>query len=155
MMTSINDLRQIAGDVADLCELQVQLLAIDGKAAASKATASFVGLVLASAVMLASCTTLMVAGGWALHEFCLWPLSVGLATSALVGMALAMAMTVFAYRSSKNAVASLGETRNEFATNLRWFKSLLAKDTDSHDARESASYRQEEQFYRPQYDRAP
>ncbi len=130
-MSTINDFKRIARDVVELGELQIQLFAIDGKVAVYKLIFATVAITFAATLSLSAFTALIFAGAWALHEFCVWPMSVSLLTCGLIGLVLAMILVALGYRSVRQAANAMGETKSELVSNLRWMKSTLTSDDDS------------------------
>lgn len=119
-------IRHIFSDIADLADLQMQLLAVDGQEAARRGVAAVIWLSIAGVLLVSSTTVLLFSLGWILHETLEWP--VGLSLLAVAGAAMLTIGLVlfFAYLALKRAVGAMGETGAEFAENLRWLKAVLA-----------------------------
>lgn len=117
--------RHVLSDIADLADLQLQLLAVDGQEAARRGVAAVIWLSLAAVLVIATTTVLLISLGWILHEVAEWP--IGLSLLAVAGLALVGTGFVLglAYLSLKRAVGAMGETGAEFAENLRWLKAVL------------------------------
>ncbi|MGV3485708.1 MAG: phage holin family protein [Planctomycetaceae bacterium] len=127
-MSTVSGFKQLARDVTDLCELQLQLLAVDGKVASRRAGIAGVAVGLSLAIAVSAITTLLIGCGWALHESFNWTVGSSLAATAAIAVAVSAVLLWIAYRQLKKALAALDETRSEFAQNLRWLKSLLGDD---------------------------
>lgn len=117
--------RRVISDIADLGELQLQLLAVDGQEAARRGVAAAAWLSLAAVLLISTITVFLVSLGWILHETLEWPL--GLSLLAVAGLAVLGTGLVLglAYLSIMRAVGAMSETGAEFAENLRWLKAVL------------------------------
>ena len=130
-MTTIDGFKRIAGDVTNLCELQLQLLSLDGKVAASRAISAVVTFVMALVISLAAITSLLFAGAWGLHEYCNLKLSLCLLLSGGFGLLVAVVLYAIGYQFAKQASTGMAETRSELAANVRWLKSVLTSNVES------------------------
>lgn len=127
-MSTVAGFKRVARDVTDLCELQLQLLAVDGKVATRRGALAGLALGLALTISVSAITTLLLSAGWAVHEFFHWPVSGGLLLSAGVALVVVVVLVWIAYRALKQALGCLDETRSEMAQNLKWIKSMLSDD---------------------------
>lgn len=130
-MNKKSSLQQVARDVLDLCELQLQLLSVDSQAAKRKFTRAIVCGV--AAVTLAGSGLTVVIGGAGLLLGETTRLSPGVAllvvgVIAFVLVALLLATAIFAM---KTAAAAMAETKSEFAENLRWLRATLVSPQSS------------------------
>jgi len=116
---------RLIGDIADLCELQLELLAVDGKKACKTGFMAAVFLSLAIATAISVTTVLLAALAWFLHSSWDWSLVNSLLISGAIGALMSIALLVGTYLSAKYSIASLEESRGEFAQNLAWLKSLI------------------------------
>lgn len=117
--------RRVISDVADLAELQLQLLAIDGQEAARRSVAAVVWLAIAVVLLISTTTALLVALGWILHETVEWSMGLSLLTVAGIALLGTCLVLGLAYLSLKRAVGAMSETGAEFAENLRWLKAVI------------------------------
>lgn len=147
-MSTVAGFKRVARDISDLCELQLQLLAVDGKVAAGRSALAAVATGLALAIGVSSITTLLLAAGWALHELLEWRLSVSLLVAAGGALVAAALCVLIAYRAMKQALASLEQTRSEFSENLRWIRSMMSDDAASASPLPTANGRSGDRFSR-------
>jgi len=129
-MASVSGFKRIARDIAALAELQLQLLAIDGKVAATRGFIAVAAAAVAAVIALSSFTVFLIAAGVAIYEFASLPLSGGLLISGIVGLIVAVLLTLMAWRAFKQAFGAMEETRSELANNIRWAKLMLSSDDD-------------------------
>lgn len=131
-MSQLAGIRRVFRDIADLCELQLELLAVDGKEAVRHSLTAVVMAVVAVVFGLAAAIGAVFAIAHAFHENLGWTMSGSL--SAAVGIAAIIAAVCAAIGVSflKKATSALDETRAEFTENLRWIKaSIVAPDSVS------------------------
>lgn len=117
--------KRLIGDFADLCELQLELLAVDGKKACKTGFMAAVFLSLAIATAISVTTVLFAALAWFIHATWEWSPGNSLLMSGAIGALISIVLLVATYLSAKYSIASLEETRGEFAQNLAWLKSLI------------------------------
>ncbi len=82
--------QRVLTDIVDLCELQWQLLSVDGQEAKRRAVTGGVFVAAGGVVALASTTSAVLASGWLLHEQ--FALSVGVSFLITTAVALVVAM---------------------------------------------------------------
>ena len=116
---------RIVRDVIDLCELQVQLLSVDSQEAKRKLTKAGIFGAIAITLSGSALTTLMVGGGFLLHDVLEW--STGASLLAVAGgvFAIVIVFLLLALRAASTASAALAETKSEFAENLKWIKAVV------------------------------
>ncbi len=124
-MTQPSGFRRVARDIADLCELQAELIAVDGKAAARRSGMAAALLMIATVFGLSATTATVFALASLLHEQAQWTVSNSLLVAA-AGAAVIGGLLVYAgSRVMKSAMTALDETRSELAENLRWIKEVV------------------------------
>ncbi len=122
---------KVARDVLDLCELQMQLLAVDSQAAKRELVRAIVCAFVA-AVLVGTALTLLLAGvGVVLAEMTQLSVGGGLLVAGGVTMAIIAILLMVAWAAVKAASASMKETKSEFAENLRWLKATLVSPQTS------------------------
>ncbi len=141
--------QRVIRDVLDLCELQMQLISVDGQAAKRKLVHAVVCGAVAIGLAGSALTVAMLAAGFLLGEFT--DLTTG-GAMLIVSVTFFVIVAVFgwiALRSVLAAAAAMSEAKSEFSENLRWIKAtLVAPETsarnqlrrDSFDDRSSVSY---------------
>ncbi|QDT01839.1 hypothetical protein K227x_02080 [Rubripirellula lacrimiformis] len=124
-MTRNNSIQRVARDVIDLCELQMQLLAVDSQEARRKVTSAAILAAVAVLVGGSAITVLMIGSGLLLAE--MTDLSAGgaMMVVTLLALSLTALFLVFANKALRAATAALGETKSEFSANLKWLKATL------------------------------
>jgi glucan phosphoethanolaminetransferase (alkaline phosphatase superfamily) len=115
-------IRRVVRDVADLCELQLELLAVDGKEATQRSAAAFGMVLVASVFGLSAVTVAVLALASALHENWEWTLSSSLLAAAGIAALGAIMFAILSFIFVKRAVSAFNETRSELAENMRWIK---------------------------------
>ena len=123
--TDSNGVQRIVSDIVDLCELQWQLLTVDGQEAKRRAVKAAVVLAIAASVALASLLSATIGLAWLLHE---WSgLTEGLSFLIVSGAALLLAgiAGLYGLQLLSKAGESLHESRREFAENIRWLKGVV------------------------------
>lgn len=117
--------RRVVSDIVDLCELQWQLLTVDGQEAKRRAVQAAVVLAIAICIALASLPSVTIGLGWLLHDQI--GLSVGLSLLIVGSVALLLALIagMIGLRILSKAGDSLDETRRELAENIRWIKGAV------------------------------
>jgi Putative Actinobacterial Holin-X, holin superfamily III len=128
-MNQPSGFRRVVRDIADLCELQVQLLAIDGKVAAGRGGAAAVVLTIAAIFGLSAVLTCLLALASLLHEQAAWTVSSSLLAAAGVAALIGGLFALIGMSFYKKAMSAFDETRSEFAENLRWLKAAVAPET--------------------------
>jgi uncharacterized membrane protein YqjE len=120
-----NGVQRVLSDIVELCELQWQLLNVDGQEAKRRAVKAAIVLAVATCVALAGLLSATIGLGWLLHEQSEIP--VGLAFLMVAGVALVFAVLagVIGLRLLAKASESLNETKREFAENVRWIKGVV------------------------------
>jgi presenilin-like A22 family membrane protease len=128
-MNQPSGFRRVVRDVADLCELQVQLLAADGKVAAGHSGAAAVALTIAAILGTSAVVISLFALASLLHEQTEWTVSSSLLAAAGVAMVIGGMFTLLGTIFFKKAMSAFDETRSEFAENLRWLKAAVSPET--------------------------
>lgn len=114
-------------DVVTLTELQVQLLAADLESVKSKSIAPLVMLASAGLLALAALPVLLLGLGWLLVNLADWPQWAAFLTVSIAALVLAAGTGWFAWTRIKSAFGHLSRSRDEFAENVRWLKSILRR----------------------------
>ena len=134
--------RRVVRDIADLCELQVELLAADGKVATCRSGTAAALLVIAAIFGLSAAVTVVLALASLLHEQADWTVSSSLLASASVAVGFAACFAIVGFVVLKKAIAALDETRSELAENLRWIKAaVVAPETSPRSQVDESSFR--------------
>ncbi len=146
---SLSSFQRVIRDVVDLFELQMQLISVDSQVAKRKLVQAVACGSIALALAGSALTVAMVAAGVLLGEFT--ELTAGAAMLIVSGVFFVIVAVLgwLALRAILAASAAMGETKSEFAENLRWLKATLVSPQTSarnqlrresfHD-RTSASY---------------
>jgi uncharacterized membrane protein YqjE len=124
-MSQLTGIRRVIRDITDLGELQLELLAVDGKEAVRLGFSALVTALLAAVFGLAAVTGSVFAMAWLLHEKMEWSMSVSLLAASAIAAAIAAICGILGWTLLKKATSSLDETRSEFAENLRWIKAAI------------------------------
>jgi Putative Actinobacterial Holin-X, holin superfamily III len=124
-MNQPSGFRRVVRDIADLCELQLELLAVDGKVAARRSGAALALLVIAAIFGLSASVATVLALASLLYEQAEWTMSSSLLAAAGVAAVIGGLFTVLGTVILKKAKSALEETRGEFAENLRWIKAAV------------------------------
>lgn len=125
IMSQPTGIRRVVRDIADLCELQLELLAVDGKEATRKSTKALAILMIATVFGLAAVTAATFALASSFHEIAKWPMSGSLLAAGGIAALLAGIFAALSLVQLKKAMSALDETRSEFAENLRWIKAAI------------------------------
>lgn len=126
-----HSLSGLAHDAITLAELQCQLLAVDARDARRGGTKALVALGVGAILGLACLPVLLIAGAHALIELLAWP---GWVAYAAVGTAALTVAAILGWTGSRKLLRSLqtvGRSREEFLTTLRWFKQSLRPSENS------------------------
>lgn len=130
-MNTPSAFNQVARDVLDLFELQLQLLSVDSQEARQKAVRA-IALMAAGATFAGSALTVALGGaGLLLHELSGWSMGGSLLAVAAAVFVLVAAMLYTALSAINAASAALSETKSEFVENLKWLKAVLVKPETS------------------------
>lgn len=124
-MNEPTGIRRVVRDVADLFELQLELLAVDSKALARSGSAAIAMVLIALVFGLAAATSATFAVASALHSSAEWTISSSLAAAAGTAALIAGLFVIIAWQLLRKAMSALNESRSEFAENLRWIKSAI------------------------------
>lgn len=116
---------RVMQDVIELCELQWQLLAVDGEEAKRRGVKGIALLVCGALVLLAAFNALVIGVGYLLHEYFEFSIGIGIVISCGAFFVLALISCLLGARSLGKANESLAETKREFAENVRWIKSVV------------------------------
>jgi len=119
---------QLVNDIVSLCELQFELLAVDGKKAIEKGVIGLLTTVVAFAFAIASLTVLLGACVWFVHVAADLSLGWSLLTAGMIGFIVSAALLWVSFRTVKSAVAAMGETRSELSQNIKWLKASLLQN---------------------------
>lgn len=133
-MTQPSGFRRVARDIADLCELQAELIAVDSKAAVRHSGIAAALLMTAAILGLSATTATVFAIASLLHEQALWTVSNSLLAAALGAAVISGLLIVIGSLVLKKAMATLDETRSELAENLRWIKEAIIAPESSQRA---------------------
>lgn len=117
--------QRVMSDIADLCELQWQLLSLDSQQAKKRAIKAIVFLLTAGVIAFCGFAVAAVALGYLIHEQMQWPHSASMALAGLVFLVTAGLSAWFGSRQIGKANEALGETKRELSENVRWIKSVL------------------------------
>lgn len=118
-------MHRVLSDVADLAQLQLQLLAVDGREAGRRGIGAMLLLGVAGCLLIATVTVGLLGFGWVLHEMAGWPIGWSLLAMAAVACLITAAVLGLAYLSIKKAASALQETSAEFAENLSWIRAAM------------------------------
>ncbi|MCA9136946.1 MAG: phage holin family protein [Planctomycetales bacterium] len=122
---------RVTRDVVDLVELQLQLLAVDGQVAKRKAIQAVVCAAVAITLCVSTLTTILLGVGFLFHENLEWSVGASLMAVAVASLVIVTVMLVAATLAIRSAAAAMGETKSEFAENLRWLKGILISPDSS------------------------
>lgn len=117
--------RRVIRDIADLCELQIELLAADGKEATRRSGSAAVCVLIAAILGLATVALFLLGFAFLLHEQAGLAMSVSLFIVGGVAALCGVIGAAIGWTLVKQAIAALDETRSEFAENLRWIKAAV------------------------------
>jgi Putative Actinobacterial Holin-X, holin superfamily III len=124
--------RRVVRDIADLCELQLELLAVDGKVAANRLGAAVALFAIAGCFAFSAVTVTVLSIASLLHEEANWTVSSSLLAAAGIAALVGGIVITIGLVVGKKALESLDQTRTEFAENLRWIKAaIVGQDSDS------------------------
>jgi Ca2+/H+ antiporter len=118
-------IRRVFRDIADLCELQFELLAVDGKEALRYSITAIVMAVVAVVFGLSAVIGTVFAIATAFHENLGWTMSSSLFAAVGIAAIIAAVCAAIGVSFLKKATSALDETRAEFAENLRWIKASI------------------------------
>ena len=123
--------RQVTEDVVTLIELQLQLLSIDSRQAASRAVKAAIAGAIAGVFGLATVLIASLAAGWLIRQY--GGLSVGWSLLIIAGIdlvvaAIAVGLTVML---GKRAAGFMQESSAELHENMKTIKSILL-DRDAY-----------------------
>tara|TARA_R110002049_G_scaffold305056_1_gene501029 strand:+ start:77014 stop:77475 length:462 start_codon:yes stop_codon:yes gene_type:complete len=131
-MNNQTGFRRIIRDIADLCELQIELFAIDSQVATQRTKTAAVYLGIAFVFALATVSTVTLGLAAALYEMLGWSLTASIFGAAGCAAIIAVFLAVLAVFALQKAVSALEETRSELAENLRWIKAaVIAPETSA------------------------
>jgi hypothetical protein len=130
-MSQSSGFRRVVRDIADLCELQFELLAVDGKLAKRHSGIAAAILTFASILGLSAALTTVLALAAILHEHAEWTIGASLLASAGIAAFIGAIFAVVGSLFLKKAMAALDESRSEFAENLRWIRAAIVAPEDS------------------------
>ncbi len=118
-------IRRVVRDVADLCELQLELFAVDGKQATRRSVAALALLLIALVFGFAAITAAVFASAHWLHESAEWAMSTSLLAAGGIAASIGVLLAIVSWVFISKAMSALDETRSEFAENLRWIKAAV------------------------------
>jgi uncharacterized membrane protein YqjE len=119
---SVSDL---AHDVIELSELQIQLLTLDLKESTEKARTCLILAVVAGCILLGTIPVALFAlAEWLVWQF-EWARAGAFAIATVVGLATAAGIGAWAYAYVKKGLLSIERSRNELQRNISWLKSTL------------------------------
>jgi len=123
--------RRVIADIIELCELQWQLLTVDGQEAKRRAVKGVIYLMISLLSGIAATFAAVLAAGWLLHDQLGW--SVGIALTLVSGVSIVITglAGLMGTRTMVKANASLRETKEEFSENVRWIKQVVLEPHSS------------------------
>lgn len=124
-MNQTTGFRRVVRDIADLCELQAELLAVDGRVAADRSGKAAAMLMVAAIFGVCAVAASVFALASFLHEQASWTISSSLLASAGIAAVIGVLFALVGWTIWKQALSALDETRSEFAENLRWIKAAV------------------------------
>ncbi len=124
-MNQSSGFRRVVRDIADLCELQLELLAVDGRVATRQGFKAGLLLVVAAVFALSAVTVCLLAMASALHEQLGWTLSGSLLVASISAACVGAFLALIGLVVVRKAFNAMEETRSEFAENLRWIKAAV------------------------------
>ncbi len=130
-MTREQGIGRIVRDVVSLCELQWELLSLDGKVASDKVVKAGILVSIGIAILGSSLTVMLVGIGWVLYDVFEWPIGYSLLGVSILSVAVAAVLLAVAYASVNAAMSALSETKSEFSENLKWMKAVILKPDTS------------------------
>ncbi len=141
-MSQSTGFRRVVRDIADLCELQVELLTADGKVATRRSGTAVAILIVAAIFGLSACLATVFALASLLHEEAEWTVSSSLLASAGIAAIAGGCFAIVGFTILRKAISALDETRSEFAENLRWIKAaIVAPETSPRAQVDENSFR--------------
>jgi len=123
--------QRVIADVIDLCELQWQLLSVDGQEAKRRATNAAVFLCVGAMIALCALLAAVLGAGWLLAESTIFGVGVSFLIVAAVALLIALVTLWLGARSLSKANESLSETKREFNENVQWIKSVILQPETS------------------------
>lgn len=126
-----HSLSGLVHDAITLCELQVQLLAVDLRDARRGGMKALIALGIGAILGLACLPVLLIAGAHAVIDFLVWPAWAAYGVVALTALAVAGGLAWFGYRKLMRSLKTVGRSRDEFMTTLSWFKNSLRPEETS------------------------
>lgn len=131
MNSNNSSFQQVATDIVDLFELQMQLISVDSQVARRKAMTAIACAAVAAGLSGSALTTLMVGAGFLLHELAGWTTGASLLAVAVGIFIIAAILFVVALKAIQKASAAMNETKSEFTENLKWLKAVLVSPKTS------------------------
>ncbi len=121
----VGNITEFGNDVMTLVELQVQLAALDFKAAMARATIPLIFIVVGSALLLASLPVALLGIAWLVASAL--SMSIGWATllTAVVAAVLAAVVAAVAYTRILSSLDGFRHTREELIRNISWIRTVL------------------------------
>jgi len=113
-------------DMIELVKLQGRLFAIDSREAIKRSIVSVALAGLAIAIAVATLTIFLLGISWLLTEQFGWPLSWSLLLVALISAVVTVLVLLAAYNALRRAGSALGESADEFGSNIQWLQERLA-----------------------------
>jgi uncharacterized membrane protein YqjE len=123
--------RRVTRDIADLIELQMQLLSVDLQSAKRQMTQAAACVTLGGMLAGSALTVTLVGCGYLLHESTELSVGQSLVAVGLVVAVIAACLALVALRAARTAAVSMGESKSELAENLRWLKATLIDPENS------------------------
>lgn len=118
--------RRTMADVIELVKLQGRLFAIDSREAVKRSIVSMALAGLAIAIAVATLTIFLLGISWLLTEQFDWPLSWSLLLVALISAVVTVLVLLASYSALRRAGSALGESADEFGSNIQWLQERLA-----------------------------
>ncbi|XZE53514.1 phage holin family protein [Planctomycetaceae bacterium SH139] len=118
--------RRTMADVIELVKLQGRLFAIDSREAVKRSIVSAVLAGLAIAIAVATLTIFLMGISWLLTEQLGWPLSWSLLLVSLISAVVTVLILLASYNALRRAGSALGESADEFGSNIQWLQERLA-----------------------------
>lgn len=125
----LTSLGEVGGDVATLAELQAKLTLIDAKEAAGRATLPTAVLLASAAVLIATVPVLLIGLAFVLASALGITQGAALLITGAVVAAIAGVVAFLSLRGFLHSFESFRRSREEFARNVNWVKTVLTQST--------------------------
>lgn len=119
------NLAGLAHDVANLAELQIQLLAVDLRDARSQAGPAAVFLGAGAVAALGAVPVLLMGLGYLLVEWAEWSAAAALLTVSLIAIVGGLTVLYLGWKRLMSAAGTLQRSKSELVETLHWLKESL------------------------------